>query len=662
METLSPEQKKVHDEDLQKKDETSPEPFIDRMGFKGRKLLCESQVYKQPRMNMLAIYERLYNNDVPPKFRSMFNVVLPIFSGMVDELLAMFNDQVMLKFNAKNPAQYLIVPKIQAQWEAERDSVAPTAKWNYKTRTDRFNAVLSGRGIFREYAYNEPSYTNVLEVINYSDFHCQPLGGGNLDNHNFKGTEGNFISEFDLKSSSKFDQKQVEKLLAKYPTNEDFTRLETSYGTRFARWKALGFNPETNSFGSERTYNMCDFMIKEAGVWYNVVFEPCTGVAVYCEEWEGVDPYCSYATHEDDKNFWSKGFADDFFPIADSVIILFNQELTNREKKNYNARAFDKQMFPDYAKFDAAQYRPDSSIPADTMGGAKKIADGIYTFTTPELQGTINLIDWMSTYTGNKTGAEELPPKGGAAKAAVAIQFQQKQSKRVGLRSDSWKECYTKLGIIFIEGMRDYMPTSVSVQVVGENGFTEQQELKRIEIKKNGLPGVSVTSTSEQEGSDAMKRDGQINAIELVAKNPTLSRYEKETIYRNVGQFDENEIALLLDTKGELSKKQLGHASQNIQDVLLGREPDIYYGADVAYLNYLTTYIEDHKSHVMGKEEKFLALINTMTPIVQENTKRLAAKVAAQTPPAPAPNGQDKSKTPTGTPEAVADRMGKAMA
>lgn len=174
------------------------EDKITDVAFNG---LISSQIYKQPRMNTMIVYERLYNNDILPKLRQMFNSVLPIFSGMVDELLAMMNDQIQIKFTANNPQQELVIPKIQAHWNAERDAVTPNARWDYKARTDRFNAILSGRGIFKEYAYNDPEYTNVLEVVNYSDFHCQPMGGGLLDNHLFKGTEGNFRTLFELKTS-----------------------------------------------------------------------------------------------------------------------------------------------------------------------------------------------------------------------------------------------------------------------------------------------------------------------------------------------------------------------------------------------------------------------------------------------------------------------------
>ena len=87
---------------------------------------------------------------------------------------------------------------------------------------------------------------------------------------------------------------------------------------------------------------------------------------------------------------------------------MFNQELTNREKKNFNSRAYDKDMFTDIAKLDAAQYRPDTLVPANTMGGTKQIANGIYAFQTAELQGTVDLISWMSSFTGDKMSQNEM--------------------------------------------------------------------------------------------------------------------------------------------------------------------------------------------------------------------------------------------------------------
>lgn len=624
----------------------------DALAEKARKLLCLSQEYKQRRMDRIALYEALYNNDVPPKLRQMFNVIPPVFSGMVDSLLSQFNDEVKLKFTAKNPAQHLSIPKLQAHFDTERSSTEPNAMWNYKTRTDRFNAVLGGRGILEEYAFNDPVYKNVLKVINYSDFHCEPLGGGLLELHSFKGKEGCYKTRHDLKSGTKYNKAQVKKLLRfKYGDNY-FVELQNSYGTRFERWRALGFNPETNTFSGERKYNLCDFIVKDdEGVDWNIVFEPCTGIWVYCRPWKetrpsGKSPWHSYATHEDDKNFWSKSYADDFYNVADAIIIMVNQELTNREKKNYHGRAFDKDMFTDVAKLDAAQFKPDALVPANTMGGVKKISEGIYEFTTPELKGTIDLVGWLSSYTADKVGTDEITPvpKGGKNNIGVQLAMQAKQSKRIGLRADAFKECYASLGQTYIEGLAECMPPRVSVQLIGENGFVEEAELKRIEVRelKNNI-GITVISTAEQEQADQMKKDSRVKAVEMVAQNPNLTRYEKETIYRNVGQFGEDEITFLLDTKGEYSKKQIAYASQNIQDILFGKEPDIYYGADNSYFSYLNNYLIDHKNHIRGKEGSFMNLIKIMTPIVQDNVKRIAQNTPVE-PPQPADQGKGKGK------------------
>lgn len=626
------DEKVVHE--LNEKD-VNKVPIEDKIASLAREMLVSSQIYKQPRMNTIAVYERLYNNDVLPKLRQMFNSVLPIFSGMVDELLAMFNDQLQLKFKALNPMQELVIPKLQSHWNSERDSLAPNAMWNYKARSDRFNAVLSGRGIIQEFAYNDPEYTNVVNVINYSDFHCQPNGGGLLEKHLFCGTEGNFKTLYDLKTSGKYDQKKIKEIETYAWSDRLFENLETTYGTKFARWKALGLDVETNNFTGELTYNFCDFIITYNGVRYNVVFEPTSGIWIYCKPWidtmpSGKYPFKSWATHEDDKNFWSKSYSDDFFTIADSVITLFNQELTNREKKNYNARAFDKDMFQDVAKLDAAQYRPDALVPANTAGGTKTIASGIYAFDTPELKGTIDLISWMSEYTGQKTGADELPPASGKNKVAIQMMQQKKQSNRVGLRSASFKECYQQLGETFIEGLVEFMPPILSIQMIGENGFIEDAELKRIDVKNMGKIGIAVTSSSEQESGDDIKKQGQVQAIEMVAQNPTMTRYEKEVIYRNIGQFSESEIMFLLDQNGALSRKQYAHASAAIQNILLGKEPDIYYGADMAYAKYIQSYLIDNKTKVRGKEDQFMKFIEIITPIVQSNAQQQAQQQPPQ--------------------------------
>ena len=123
--------------------------------------------------------------------------------------------------------------------------------------------------------------------------------------------------------------------------------------------------------------------------------------------------------------------------------------------------------------------------------------------------------------------------------------------------------------------------------MIGENGFIEESELKRIDVRRAGNIGISTTSTSEQENRDNTKRQSHINAITMVAQNPNLSKYEKEVIYRDIGQFDDNRVNFLLDSQSYESKEADCTRIEEHQSDVLGKPTDVYYGAEITYLTYM---------------------------------------------------------------------------
>ena len=97
-------------------------------------------------------------------------------------------------------------------------------------------------------------------------------------------------------------------------------------------------------------------------------------------------------------------------------------------------------MFPDVAKLDQAQTARTHSVPVRRPRRARRIEDGIFTFETPKLRGTIDLIDWMNETSGRDVGVTDLS-KGGvqnvSKKATVVFAEQQNISKRLLLRSSA---------------------------------------------------------------------------------------------------------------------------------------------------------------------------------------------------------------------------------
>src|SRR4051812_13769607 len=163
---------------------------------------------KQPRLDRIQLYRDLYAGKVRKKFRQPFNVVLPVFSGAMDTLMAAFNDDLALEFHEQEPADYIPVRKLNTLWDMEATSVAPTAKFAQKTRQDRSNALFTGRGFMMSYAVSEPEYHNNFEVYELEDAIFQPTGGGILQLHLYNGRQNILRSESQLKSGA-YDQAQV---------------------------------------------------------------------------------------------------------------------------------------------------------------------------------------------------------------------------------------------------------------------------------------------------------------------------------------------------------------------------------------------------------------------------------------------------------------------
>lgn len=613
-----------------------------------------SQIFKQNRMNRVGLYERLYNNELPKKERQLFNICLPIFGGFEDALQANLTDPVKLQFQETNPQDYLVIPKIQAQFDNEKDGLLPHQMWNSKARDLMHDALLSGRSIAKIYAENDPHYRSIFESVNYSNFHCQPLGGAYIENHLFCGEEGIYMTLEDIISNENFPKAQRDKIANFSYTDEWWQYLETSYGTHFARYRSMFQNVNSNSFSGTKTIFLNQFCITRRGVRYFVLFDPLSKNWLQIEklhDFTGTDlyPYKSAATHQDSQVFWSKGFSDDIFSVAVVVSTLLNQELTNREKSNFNARAYDPSMFTDEAKLDAAQYIPDRLVPVDTMGGTRKIDEGIYSFQTAQLSGTIDLVGWMQGNLGGLIGMSDLSggtnpsKKQGKQNATVQIAQQQQVAKRIGFRAEPFKEMFGQVGEAYIQGLKEFMPPKLAVKLIGEDGYTQEDELKRIEMSRVSTIGVKVLSTSAEDADTQAKAQKRIQALTMLAQDPGVNpQWRTEQTLKTVGGFDEHEIKQAMDLQTYGSKKQIAHASKAIQEMLNGKMPKPYFAAEAVFLQYIQDFVAENQNKVMKRKvhpqagvETFLIAVfgdymNQMAPIVAKNMQRKMGQQIAQ--------------------------------
>lgn len=594
--------------------------------------------FKRPRLERLKKYYELYDGKVPKKLRQLFNVPIPVFAGMIDTLNAQYDTGTYLEFEAGDSADYFKVQKLNGAWRMEVMNSALNSKWDSKLRIGRKHAIMTGRAILEYNVTSDPSYKSELTNVMLKNFNFQPKGGLYLENHLFAGTEDIDKTRSELialAQSGVYDRNQVSQLLRTAANSEYLPDGSATMGEKLERFSPLGLNPEMHSYVGQDVYKLAQHIVELDGTRYYVVFHPWTKMWLRFEKWVDVCssdlmPWTTYATHEDDENFLSKSYGDDLFSASDAVVAMFNQELTNREKRNFGARAYDKDMFTDVRKLDEAMHRPDALVPADTKGGTRRISEGVYEFKVGELGGTVNLIDWITGSLGRNTGATDVS-MGGAVdadkKASVTFAEQKSVSKRIGWGAQPLQDMMADLGQRFIWGLKDHMPSRMAVQVMGEAGW-DWDEITRLDLSTEKDVHVLIRSTDQQQSDNEMKAKRRAEALGMVDPNTINPQWRNEQILRSVGEFDDEEIAQAQDIKTYNDRKSLAKASESIQLILRNQKPLLWHGATAAFMQKIVDFANDKRSTLGAKYDTLITYALDHKDIARDNIDRVIMEQA----------------------------------
>jgi hypothetical protein len=506
------------------------------------------------------------------------------------------------------------------------------------------------------YAVSDPEYRNCFEVFELEDAIFQPDGGGHLENHLYAGRQDIVRSVAALKNGP-YDQAQVKELLELAAKTDYSPKFDGSDGedatAALGKFKAMGLAPEANNYVGERMFKLAEMALTIGGTRYYLVFSPWYKTWVRFGKLKEVCssnlyPWVSWATHEDNKNFLSKSFADDLYGVADATHTFFNQELTNREKRNFNARGYDIEMFPDVAKLDQAQTRPDALVPVKVPAG-KRIEDGIFTFETAELRGTIDLLDWMQGEAGRDVGVTDLSMGGvqqASKKATVVFAEQQSISKRLLLRSSSYTEAMGEVAKLFIQGCKDHLPAKKALKSLGIEGEGWEPVIRRTDLDLYSDPDVRVVSSSVEMQQSQLKKEARLATIDKIINNPVLIAQVNPQgitaeLLKSGAEFDDAEVKLLMDTKNYGSKEEEARAHQAIQAVQNNEKPDFFYGATTLFMQIIHDFAVNNRTTLgNARYQKLIEYSMAHAPIAQENMLRKAGQqVAAAMAPQPAEGG-----------------------
>lgn len=640
------------------------------------KQLWVSAQYKKKRLAKINKYYDAYAGNYKPKFRQAFNIPLPVFSGLVDTLLADFNDPINLKFSSTNKALMPALTQANEIWKVSSNSLDPDARWRLQTRLDKKNAVITGVGIQKTFCESDPKFKFYFEAVNLRKFHFEPKGGPILEKHLFKGQEGVYRTESMLlegKESGRYRASAVDKILESLKDNtyrpQDISNQIT--GDSFVQFKAFQQDPESNNYTGQFVSACVEWILSYKNKKYYLLFDPYCQEALIVDELKNIsdrEPWTAWHTHEDDEVFMSKSYGDDFYPVHDAVCTSINQEMTNRRKKNSNARYYDDELFTDLTKLDEGQWRDDALIPVDTKGGTRKISDGIFQFNTSEMTGTIDLVNFLEGDLSKNTGVTEIAgtPKG--KQANIQMSLLQQAEKRVGFKSDSFNDCYQEVGLRVLDGMSEHCNQETAIGMIGSEGYGWTGVPKKDRIK------VTVINTAEQDQENVLGKDQRIQAIDKISANETLLNQNNpkvlnEMIWRDVGGVNEETIERLMDIENYGIEDLMELAEYCIQRLLKGKVPKPVFNANGAFLKYIADFETKNQATLKPEISKmFIDYILQIAQIVKSKQPQqpqgqpgqdgapAGSSAPAQTPTMPV-SRQQQSTVPAMQPKAVSGAL-----
>jgi len=580
--------------------------------------------FKQPRLEEIKKSLDLYANVVAKALPGRFNVPIPIMGGFVDTLKSKIDEAPNIVFSENDETDYKKVLKANAMWKW--DSSPVNGKWALKDRAAKTMAIFGGRGVYKIYAESDPKYKSCLEPIDLFDFIFEPQGGGDLDRHLFTGQMNIFKSKTDLIEGAKagyYDKTQVGLLLMGYDNEQK--EPDDEHQNKVSRYSIYGLDPEINNYVGESVYPLTELYTTYQGKKYKIVFDYKTGIWLQVKELKevfksGRHPFVSFATHEDYFQFLSKAPVDDIRLVAEAVKIIFNQALDNIQKRNWNMRAYDADIFPDPSQL---QWRPDGLIKANNLSG-KSIQQGIYTFETPDNTSiTVNMMTFLDNFLGAKTGIT--PGSQGQAdegeKVGIYYGNMQQVADRLGLINKSYTEAHAELGIRYLEGLEEHLTEDISVKVQGING-TEWTDIKKSDFKFEKFPEVNIESSSTDAQMDELKKKRRMETLMGITSNPALiQKINPSWVAREMlknGEFSDEQIRVAMDTINDGNAEILSEAAIAIKEIISGEEPKENRGATTGFVQKILDYEIDHDlKPEIGKKLRDYA--QTHIPIAMRN-------------------------------------------
>ena len=626
------------------------------------------------RLDQIRQMELAYNGEVRPSLKGRSNFPFPVLAKYVDELQGRLDELPAFRIGPEGRnSKILVAQKIQAAIEKFK---RPTlGDWARQDRMGRTFSIFSGYCAFDFYTEvdERKGFLGRARPIDHNDFVFDFLGGNDLEAHRGVGEFPIIRTEGDLNERVEmglYDKRAVAKLL----TSTSDTRVaanRTALLGRYARYKALGIDIENTDTKGSKVFALAQMQITlpnvppqfaKKGNRFLITFDYQTKIPVRFEYLEdvytaarGMYSIDLYQTHETPNSVMCKAPVDDIYAVAEGMRLKVNQLFDASTKELWGQTIADPNFFPDMSQLEWR--RPDQIIVGRAYQG-KPISDGIHKIESSfNYDGNVNFIKYLDGFLAGVVGINPNDVSEETKRVGVMFGQLQKTAARLGVQNKSYAEMWSRGILRILFGMKDNMTEPMMVKLIGTKG-AEWAELAREELEDPEDYEIIVEgSTVEAELNEAMKQSRQ-KALSAIEGNPDLMkevspRWLVEEILKT-GRFEDEAVRRALDSKNYGSEESIARADLAIEQILKGKEPRKYQGADLAFVSYIYDYamrLGDDDQYTAKERVKILEYGESHMPIVIRNQaqKQMISLGAQGIPPSQVKTPVPGGPTPPGT-------------
>lgn len=121
-----------------------------------------------------------------------------------------------------------------------------------------------------------------------------------------------------------------------------------------------------------------------------------------------------------------------------------------------------------------------------------------------------------------------------------------------------------------------------------------------------------------------IKAKRRVEALAMVDPMTVNPQWRTEEVLRSIGEYSDEEIADALDVQTYTDRKAIARASVSIQKILIGESPDIWYGANIAFIEKIKDYASDRRSTLGDKFFTLMDYAMQHMEIAKENIEKEA--------------------------------------